>query len=112
MKKHEEPEISQALPIRHPMHLGPEPVVGALILEAIGGAINHIWHFPFWVGVQLPVVCLLWMWSQERRFAHRLASAWNKKRDAEVELSRQLREALRANEALRQAHGEPEDMAG
>lgn len=91
-------EINQALPIRHPMYLGGEAVVSVLVLESIGGALNHIWHWPWWVGAQFPVAYLLWKWSEERKFAHHLSRAWNKKRDAEVELHRQLREALRRDD--------------
>lgn len=105
VKKSEVTEISQALPIQHPMYLGIEPLVTALILEGVGAALNHIWHWPFWIGAQLPVSYLLWKWSDERRFAHHLSRAWNKKRDTEVELSRQLREALQANEAEVSLHG-------
>jgi hypothetical protein len=88
-------EINQALPVRHPMYLGIEAVIATGILEVVAVAITRVTHWPWWIAFQLPIVYLLWKWSRERRFAHRLAGAWNKKRDVEVELSRQLREALR-----------------
>lgn len=91
-------EINQALSVRHPMYIGPEAGVVAGILEFVAVIITHATHWPWWISAQLPVAYLLWMWSRERRFAYRLGLAWNRKRDAEVELSRQLREALRRGE--------------
>lgn len=88
-------EINQALSVRHPMYIGPEAVIVAGILEFVGVLITHATKWPWWIAGQLPIVYLLWAWSRERRFAHRLASAWNVKRDAELDLHRQLREALR-----------------
>jgi hypothetical protein len=76
------------------MYVGPEAVIMVGILEVVAVAITHATHWPWWITAQLPILFLLRKWSEERRFAHRLASAWNKKRDAEVELHRQIREAL------------------
>lgn len=91
-------EINQALSVRHPMYIGGEVLAVLLVLEFIGVIVSHAFHWPWWIGSQLPVAYLLWQWSRERRFAYRLGLAWNRKREAEVELSRQLREALRRNE--------------
>lgn len=97
MKRHEESEINQALPIQLPMYLDGSAFTVILVLEFVAVLMDHALHWPWWIGAQAPVIYLWWEWSQERKFAHRLSVAWNKKRDAEVELSRQLREALRQN---------------
>ena len=93
-------EINQALPVRHPETIEPGAVIVIVAaLEFVGVLANHALGWPWWIGAQLPVVYLMWQWAKERQFAHRLASAWNKKRDAEVELHRQLREALQRDES-------------
>lgn len=97
MKRREEPEINQALPIRHPMYLDGSAVIIVAVLEFIAVVVDHALHWPWWIGAQAPVAYLWWGWSYERKFAHRLSVAWNRKRDNEVELHGQLREALRRN---------------
>lgn len=98
MRRREQPEIDQALPVQHPMYLDGSAFTVIVVLEVAAVIVDHAFHWPWWIGAQSPVVYLWWGWSRERKFAHRLSRAWNKKRDAEIDLSRQLREALRANE--------------
>lgn len=79
MKRREQPEIHQALPVQHPMYLDGSAIIVITILEFVGALVDHALHWPWWIGAQLPVVYLWWGWSEERKFAHRLARAWNKK---------------------------------
>lgn len=89
-------EINQALPVRHPGTIDPGAVIAVVAaLEGLGAVVTHLLHWPEWIGAQGAVIYLMWQWSKERQFAHQLASAWNRKRDAEVEVRAQLRGALR-----------------
>lgn len=73
-------EINQALPVRHPGTIEPGAVIAIVAaLEFLGVLANHALHWPWWIGAQLPVAYLMWQWSKERSFAHRLANAWNEK---------------------------------
>jgi hypothetical protein len=71
-------DINPALPI------GPEDrpsgvsfVINAILLEAVGQIPTHLWHWPTWIGLQLPIAYLLWKISEERAARSRLIAAWN-----------------------------------
>jgi hypothetical protein len=75
-----EPEISPVHAVQHPLHLDYGPLlVKIVVLEWAGALPGYLWHWPWWIGAQLPIAYLVWKLAQERAFAFRVVSAWNKK---------------------------------
>lgn len=79
MKRDKPKDLIPALPIRYDAPLSEAVVVTTVILEAVGHVPTYLWHWPWWIGQQLPIAYLLWKLAEEGQMRLSIIRAWNQR---------------------------------